>query len=178
MLEGINHIRARKALTQMECQDLRGVWVGGGFARAFFNNEIMKDVDVFFRDGGVRREWLKRMKALGAECIHEDKQYKLNGVYYDVSIDRFFEDADALIDFNDFTICAVVFTTDLRMHAHEDHVNHVINKELHVWKNFTVPTSLERAYRYIGYGYEPEDRNRFWAQVFREIRKSKNAVSA
>lgn len=171
MKKGVNHMKVRQAITQMNCQRWQGVWVGGGVGRSFFNNDPYKDVDMYFDSFFKKAEWVGHMLELGAEITVPGAQLKYKGMYYDHSIELYSEDVNTLINHADFTVNAVYFATDMSCSHHEVHLEDIYNRELRVHRGFTPLNSVERAFKLIKQGYKPTDDVRFWADVHKMIKE-------
>ncbi|AMQ65996.1 hypothetical protein AAY80_217 [Stenotrophomonas phage vB_SmaS-DLP_6] len=171
MLQGKNHVKVRQAIAQMQCPDWEGVWIGGGVARSFYNNEPFKDVDMYFDSVARKIEWIVHMKSLGATEVVQGKQLLLDGFYYDCSLDIYANSAVGLQRYSDFTINTTFFTPSMQCTYIQEHVDDVRNRVLRLWKGYTPLNSTERAFKFMKLGYQPEDKTRFFADVHKLIKE-------
>lgn len=171
LLPGKNHVKVRQAIAQMQCPEWTGVWVGGGVARSFFNNDPLKDLDMYFDSVARKVEWIVHMKSLGAVEVVPGKQLLLDGFYYDCSIDVYADSALVLQHYADFTVNTTFFTPSMQCTMNQEHVSDVRNRVLRVWKGFTPLNSTERAFKLMALGYKPEREVDFFADIHRLIKE-------
>lgn len=154
----------------MRCETMGGVWIGGGLLRSFFNNDPLKDVDLFFSSAEKADQWRDHMRGLGA-WDRDGRMFQLNGIWYDSSITVYHENPKVIIAQADFTLCAAVISPDFKMTFTPEHLEHLKNRELHVYNGWYNPAnSLRRAYEFIKKGYVPPNYDNLWVDMYRKIR--------
>ena len=171
MLQGKNHVKIRQAIAQMQCPEWQGVWIGGGVARSFYNNDPFKDVDMYFDCVARKVEWIVHMKSLGAVETVPGKQLLLDGFYYDCSLDIYANTAVGLQRYCDFTINTTFFSPAMVCTYNQDHVDDVRNRVLRLWKGYTPLNSTERAFKMMKLGYEPHNKTQFYVDLHKLIKE-------
>jgi hypothetical protein len=169
MIRGVHHQQLVAAIKALEY--MPGVWVGGGAGRTLYNNDPIKDIDMFFCSAERQAEWVEMMRVNGAVRQKNGNQWHYRGMWYDASINIYCKTPQELVDTVDFTVCGVFCDLKMNITATPAHVEDIRNRELRSWKGFVPAPSIRRAFSLIEKGYRPTDDVAFWVDVHSRIRK-------
>jgi hypothetical protein len=146
-----------------ELAGMGGVFVAGGFVRAFYEQKPPKDMDLFFTAEPSLIAMRMRLDHAGWEAVYKGKrcwEFRKDGKRVQCISVFWLEPAECIQQF-DFTVCAgavQIGGPDCgTLYRHKDFLDDVLEKRLQLLSCPAPLDTLERIGRYQSYGYQPVD---------------------